>query len=126
MAVDNLHDLHTSSYKAGDNVHMYDFGNKGGTFERASGGRTQDEDRDAEVTEYFPEPPVAFEHGYTFLSLFDSDENSIYCKTNLYYPFSSQREWQVAVWLLHSGLSMGKIDSFLALEMVCALFSRLS
>ncbi|KAG1887913.1 uncharacterized protein F5891DRAFT_1132056 [Suillus fuscotomentosus] len=111
MAADDLHDLHTSSYEAGDDVHMYDFGNEGGTFERASGERTRDEDRDAE-------PPVAFEHGYTFLSLFDSDENSIYRKTNLYYLFSSRREWQIAAWLLHSGLSMGKIDSFLALEMI--------
>ncbi|KAG2125350.1 hypothetical protein DEU56DRAFT_721776, partial [Suillus clintonianus] len=34
------------------------------------------------------------------------------------YPFSSRRDWQVAAWLLRSGLSMGKIDSFLSLEMI--------
>ncbi|KAG1881763.1 hypothetical protein C8R48DRAFT_550766, partial [Suillus tomentosus] len=49
---------------------------------------------------------------------FDSDENSIHRKTNLYYPFSSRRDWQLAAWLLRSGLSMGKIDSFLSLEMI--------
>ncbi|KAG0694251.1 hypothetical protein DFH29DRAFT_1006510 [Suillus ampliporus] len=114
MAANDLRELHASSYETGEDANIYDFGNEGETLERGFG---QDEDRDAEVTDYFPEPPVAFEHGYTFLSLFDSDENSIYCKTNLYYPFSSRREWQVAAWLLHSGLSMGKIDSFLALEM---------
>ncbi|KAG1788469.1 uncharacterized protein HD556DRAFT_1434027 [Suillus plorans] len=43
------------------------------------------------------------EDGYTFLGL-------IHQKTNLYYPFST--------WLLRSGLSMGKIDSFLSLEMI--------
>ncbi|KAG2126069.1 hypothetical protein DEU56DRAFT_743197 [Suillus clintonianus] len=71
-----------------------------------------------EVTDYFPEPPLAYEDGYTFLGLFDADENSVYRKTNLYYPFSSRRDWQVAAWLLRSGLSMGKIDSFLSLEMI--------
>ncbi|KAG2091184.1 uncharacterized protein F5147DRAFT_748146 [Suillus discolor] len=71
-----------------------------------------------EVIDYFPEPPLAYEDGYTFLGLFDADENSVYQKTNLYYPFSSRRDWQLAAWLLHSGLSMGKIDSFLSLEMI--------
>ncbi|KAG1798402.1 hypothetical protein EV424DRAFT_1332896 [Suillus variegatus] len=35
-----------------------------------------------------------------------------------YYPFSGQKEWEVASWLLCSGLSMAKINSFLSLEMV--------
>ncbi|KAG1768243.1 hypothetical protein EV702DRAFT_979542, partial [Suillus placidus] len=61
---------------------------------------------------------LAFEHGYTFLSLFESDENSVHRKTNIYYPFSSRREWQVGAWLLWSGLSMGQIDSFLVLKMI--------
>ncbi|KAG1848106.1 hypothetical protein F4604DRAFT_1542592, partial [Suillus subluteus] len=68
--------------------------------------------------DFFPNPPLAYQDGYTFLGLFDSDKNSIHQKTNLYYPFSSQRDWQLAAWLLHSGLSMGKIDSFLSLEMI--------
>ncbi|KAG1824394.1 uncharacterized protein BJ212DRAFT_1260894, partial [Suillus subaureus] len=37
-----------------------------------------------------------------------------------YYPFSGWKEWKVASWLLCSGLSMGKINSFLSLEMVSA------
>ncbi|KAG1906630.1 uncharacterized protein F5891DRAFT_975394 [Suillus fuscotomentosus] len=52
-----------------------------------------------EVINYFPEPPLAYEDGYTFLGLFDADENSV-------------------SWLLHLGLSMGKIDSFLSLKMI--------
>ncbi|KAG1722131.1 uncharacterized protein EDB91DRAFT_1008881, partial [Suillus paluster] len=34
------------------------------------------------------------------------------------YPFSSRQYWQVAAWLLRLGLSMGKINSFILLEMV--------
>ncbi|KAG2361259.1 hypothetical protein BDR07DRAFT_1287681 [Suillus spraguei] len=37
---------------------------------------------------------------------------------NPYYPFSGWKDWEVASWLLLSELSMGKIDSFLSLEMV--------
>ncbi|KAG2047311.1 hypothetical protein BDR06DRAFT_897683 [Suillus hirtellus] len=60
-----------------------------------------------------------------FLNLFHSDKNSVYHVTNNYYPFSGWKEWEVASWLLHSGLSMAKIDSFLSLEMVSfELFSK--
>jgi hypothetical protein len=83
-----------------------------------SGSGTQDENSEAEVIDHFPEPLLAFEEGYTFLGLFNADENSIYRKTNLYYPFSGRREWQLAAWLLHSGMSTEKINLFLALEMV--------
>ncbi|KAG2122736.1 hypothetical protein DEU56DRAFT_745840 [Suillus clintonianus] len=77
----------------------------------------QDQGKEAAV-DYFPDPPLAYQDGYTFLDLFDADENSVYRKTNLYFPFSSRRDWQVAAWLLRSGLSMGKIDSFLSLDMI--------
>ncbi|KAG1803416.1 uncharacterized protein BJ212DRAFT_1246796, partial [Suillus subaureus] len=39
------------------------------------------------------------------------------------YPFSSWKDWEVGLWLLCSGLSMGKIDSFLSLEMVSNKFT---
>ncbi|KAG1801323.1 uncharacterized protein HD556DRAFT_1304455 [Suillus plorans] len=39
-------------------------------------------------------------------------------KKNLYYPFSDRREWQLALWLLHSGLSMVQINDFLALDII--------
>ncbi|KAG1882344.1 hypothetical protein F4604DRAFT_1921484 [Suillus subluteus] len=98
---------------------VVDFGDVGGEFsdeENIMGGGTLDEG--SEATDYYPDPSLAYQDGYTFLSLFDSDENSVHCKNNLYYLFSGQRDWQVAAWLLHSGLSMGKINSFLSLEMV--------
>ncbi|KAG2746872.1 hypothetical protein P692DRAFT_201867427 [Suillus brevipes Sb2] len=51
------------SYETEDMV--YDFGTEGESFEQESGSRTQDSD--VEVTDFFPKPPLAFEHGCTFL-----------------------------------------------------------
>lgn len=92
------------------------FGNVGGEGEDTMVDGTHNEGN--EVTECYPDPPLAYQDGYTFLSLFNSDENSVYHKNNLYYPFSCREDWQLAAWLLCSGLSMGKIDSFLSLKMV--------
>jgi hypothetical protein len=72
----------------------------------------------AKVTNYFPGAAKTFGIGYTFLSLFNTDENNVYCKTNLYYPFSCKQDWEIVLWLLRSGLSIEKIDTFLSLEMV--------
>ncbi|KAG2131338.1 hypothetical protein DEU56DRAFT_740127 [Suillus clintonianus] len=68
-------------------------------------------------------PGASQTHGtsHTFLYLFNSDENSVHCATNLYYPFSGLKDWELASWLLHSGLSMRKIDSFLSLRMIQGL-----
>ncbi|KAG1892950.1 uncharacterized protein F5891DRAFT_1197062 [Suillus fuscotomentosus] len=109
MVVDDINDPQVDASS-------YDFWSQGEDLD--SEGGTWDEDSEVKATDYFPEPPLAFEEGYTFLSLFDADENSIYRKTNLYYPFSGRREWRLAAWLLRSGLSMEKINSFLALEMI--------
>ncbi|KAG1841109.1 hypothetical protein DFJ58DRAFT_732561 [Suillus subalutaceus] len=84
----------------GGEAMVVDFGDDGGEFgdeENIMGGGIMDEG--GEVTEYYPDPPLAYQDGYTFLNLFDADEN-------------------IAAWLLRSGLSMGKIDSFLSLEMI--------
>ncbi|KAG2368012.1 hypothetical protein BDR07DRAFT_1372496 [Suillus spraguei] len=98
-----------------------DFGTEGEDVSRVHRGGSEHKrssELTGEVTDLFPNPPLAYQDGYTFLGLFDSDKNSIHRKTNLYYPFSSRRDWQLAAWLLHSGLSMGKIDYFLSLEMI--------
>ncbi|KAG0705982.1 hypothetical protein DFH29DRAFT_872715 [Suillus ampliporus] len=39
-------------------------------------------------------------------------------KDNLFYPFASKEEWEVADYLLHSFLSMAAIDEFLKLRMI--------
>ncbi|KAG1834477.1 hypothetical protein EV424DRAFT_1468577 [Suillus variegatus] len=70
------------------------------------------------TTDLFPSASQTYGKGHTFLDLFHSNENSVYCMKNLYYPFSGRKEWEVVSWLLRSGLSMGKINSFLSLEMI--------
>ncbi|KAG1868721.1 hypothetical protein C8R48DRAFT_598563 [Suillus tomentosus] len=56
--------------------------------------------------------------GSIFLDLFDADEYAECRVDNLYYPFASKEEWEVADYLLHSSLSMAAIDEFLKLSMV--------
>ncbi|KAG1810602.1 uncharacterized protein BJ212DRAFT_1484180 [Suillus subaureus] len=73
----------------------------------------------SDFVDWYPEASQSYGKGYTFLNLFNSDENSVYCAKNPYYLFSGRKDWEIALWLLHSGLSMGKIDSFLSLEMIC-------
>jgi hypothetical protein len=38
-----------------------------------------------------------------------------------WYPFQNEDEWEMARWLMTSGLSQGKIDQYLKLKSVCAL-----
>ncbi|KAF8425395.1 hypothetical protein L210DRAFT_3421273 [Boletus edulis BED1] len=49
---------------------------------------------------------------------FNRDEFSDARKSNLYYPFACRNEWELVLWLLHSGLSMKAIDAFLSLPIV--------
>ncbi|KAG1865025.1 hypothetical protein DFJ58DRAFT_714811 [Suillus subalutaceus] len=75
----------------------------------------------SEVIDSYPDCAQTYGKGYTFLDLFNSDNNSKHRAMNPYYPFSSRKDWEVGSWLLRSGLSMGKIDSFLSLEMIKTL-----
>ncbi|KAG1800382.1 uncharacterized protein HD556DRAFT_1430435 [Suillus plorans] len=75
----------------------------------------------SEVIDSYPDCAQTYGNGYTFLDLFNSDSNSKHRATNPYYPFSSRKDWEVGSWLLRSGLSMGKIDSFLSLELIKTL-----
>lgn len=56
------------------------------------------------------------ENGSTLLDVFDADEFAEYRKDNLFYPFASKEEWEVADYLLRSSLSMAAIDEFLRLH----------
>ncbi|KAG1730296.1 hypothetical protein EDB19DRAFT_1832046 [Suillus lakei] len=96
MAVDNVSNTHEQGEPEDESY--YDFGSQGEDLD--SGGGMRNEDSEAKVTDHFPEPLLAFDEGYMFLHLFNADENSIY-----------------SAWILCSGLSMEKINSFLALEM---------
>ena len=56
--------------------------------------------------------------GMTFMQQFESDQFSEERKQNLYYPFASRSEWELAAFLLRSGLSMAAVDTFLSLTLV--------
>ncbi|KAI6013412.1 hypothetical protein PISMIDRAFT_105361, partial [Pisolithus microcarpus 441] len=50
--------------------------------------------------------------GTTFMDWFFNDQYVTLWWQNLYYPFASVGDWQLALWLLHSQLSMATIDDF--------------
>ncbi len=54
------------------------------------------------------------------MDLFDDDEYAENREMNLYYPFASRPEWELASFLLKSGLSMVAMDEFLKLQIVSA------
>ena len=70
------------------------------------------------VIDSFPGASTTFEKGETFLSSFDSDPYAVYCRNNLYYPFTSHADWKMANYLLTLRLSMSSIDEFFDLEVV--------
>ena len=50
---------------------------------------------------------------------FEKDQYAKERAQNLYYPFASRDDCEVAYWLLNSGLSMLAINKFLSLKLVC-------
>lgn len=56
--------------------------------------------------------------GESFMGKFDSDVFAEQRKENLYYPFASKVDWEMAAFLLRSRMSMAMVDDFLKLEAV--------
>jgi hypothetical protein len=56
--------------------------------------------------------------GLTFLERFNDDAYAHHRNDNLYYPFASFQDWELASFLLSSTLSMAAIDRFLGIELV--------
>ena len=54
-----------------------------------------------------------------FMDNFRQDKYTGKWQENLYFPFASREEWQLASWLLRSHLSLSAIDSLLLLDIVC-------
>jgi hypothetical protein len=69
-------------------------------------------------TEFYPDASRTFGIGQTFVDVFDNDEFAEQRKEFLYYPFASKDEWELASFLLRSGLSMASTDKFLKLNLV--------
>lgn len=66
----------------------------------------------------FPGAAKTYGRAKSFMDKFNDDRYSGFRTTNIYYPFMSKNEWELASFLLSSGLSMRKIDDFLRLKMV--------
>jgi len=67
---------------------------------------------------YFPGAGHVYGSGPGFLGRFQGDINAGARSTNMYYPFLSKGEWEVAAFLSCSGLSMKLINKFLSLSLV--------
>jgi hypothetical protein len=68
--------------------------------------------------EEFANAAYGWGSGETFMDKFDNDDFAEQRKTNLYYPFASKDDWEMAAFLLRSGMSMALIDDFLKLQLV--------
>jgi len=66
----------------------------------------------------FPGAGKTYGQAPTFLDRFNEDKYAPFRTINMYYPFSSKDEWELASFLLSSGLSMQKVDEFLKLKLV--------
>ena len=66
----------------------------------------------------FPGAARIYGQAKTFMDKFADDQFSGFRATNVHYPFSGKNEWELASFLLSSGLSMRKVDEFLQLKMV--------
>ncbi|KAJ7461772.1 hypothetical protein B0H11DRAFT_1693331, partial [Mycena galericulata] len=56
--------------------------------------------------------------GQSFMDWYNADQFASDRRDNIYYPWASQSEWEMASFLLRSSLTMGEIDEFLSLQMV--------
>ncbi len=85
-----------------------------GSFNSATGSIPREE---------FPNAAHDWGAGKTFMGSFDSDDFADQCQKNLYYPFASKEDWEMAAFLLRSGMSMALIDDFLKLQFVSTSLS---
>ena len=74
------------------------------------------------VVDSHPHTPSVYPGGTCFMGQFFNDRYATFRQQNLYYPFASRVDWQLASWLLCSRLSMAAINDFLSLELVGPLF----
>lgn len=73
--------------------------------------------------EYYPGAAKTYGRGETFMDGFRADEYAEERKSNVFYPFASSAEWELASWLVRRNLSMDATDEFLKLELVSNLTS---
>lgn len=68
--------------------------------------------------QYHPKMLFRSAGGENLLQRIRRDPYGQYRQDNIYYPFASRGEWQLAQWLINSSLTQAQTDSFLKLEEV--------
>lgn len=81
--------------------------------------------RPGTVRQYHPNTPVVNPGGQNHLQKMDDDiYANIHNTENIYYPFASKSEFELAGWLSSGALSQKEVDSFLRLEHVSLRFTH--
>lgn len=76
------------------------------------------------IKDFHPTAADTYGRGKTILEeIHHSDQFAKQRNGNIYYPFVSKEDWEVAAWLIESGLSMAEIDKFLNLPFVSEMSS---
>jgi len=79
-----------------------------------------DNEEGSAYREEYPTAARVWGKGETFMEKFNQDRFAHEREKNMYYPFASKDDWEMASFLLRSGLSMALIDDFLSLQLVHA------
>ncbi|ETW77121.1 hypothetical protein HETIRDRAFT_429464 [Heterobasidion irregulare TC 32-1] len=66
----------------------------------------------------FPGAGKTYGQAPTFMDTFDADIHAEKRVDNIFYPFANKDDWEMASFLLQSGLSVAKTDEFLSLNYV--------
>jgi hypothetical protein len=75
-------------------------------------------DAQSSTVEFFPTAAKICRRGHTFTDEFRQDEHSQDRLDNVFYPFASKNEWELASWLTRASLSMRLMDDFFSLQLV--------
>lgn len=72
-------------------------------------------------TVFHSNTPLSWTGGTNLLQKMDKDQFAEERQENIYFPFASRMEWDLASWLSTGGLSQKEVDSFLKLDYVSFL-----
>ncbi|KAJ7808909.1 hypothetical protein B0H14DRAFT_3090219 [Mycena olivaceomarginata] len=71
--------------------------------------------------DFHPKPSSTFGTAPTFMDNFSKDRHTNDRQNNLYYPFASADEWEVASYLARSNMTVVQIDEFLKLRLTAKM-----
>jgi hypothetical protein len=78
----------------------------------------EEQDKPQYFIEKFQGAGDIFGAGETFMDRFHQDRFNSERADNVYYPFASRSEWELASYLTRSGLSVASINKFISLALV--------